>query len=417
MRALEWGLLAALVASVLALGGTPALAWSSVGVAVSALFLTALWRGALQDATVRRFLLWPAAFLVYTAVAITYSAVPARSVFYLSQWGVYFAGAFVAFVCMRSGGGALLRRGLVCLAAIESMYGLFQYLAGYHKIFWYQKTKYLEEATGTYLNHNHFAGLLTMALPPALAFGVPRLLGKKSSGLIYCGTAGLLLLGIVFSKSRMGIAAAFIALVCFGIYLARKTRRRIVLAWVVLLPIVTLAYGVWIGLGPVERRFADVARPGYLNTEGRLTIWKDTWTLVRQRPWFGWGPGTFPAVYPLARTEPSDLRWMEAHNDYLQFLCELGIVGFVLFFAPLFVLIALLMKKAWRQPYLDGRWEAALAASLIAVLAHCSMEFHLYVPANALLIMVLAGMGSGACSRGWPARSRAAHALSSQHSF
>ncbi len=390
-RALESGLAATATAAVCALGATPALAWSAAGAAASALLIAAIWTGALRDPQTRRFLLWPVAFLAYASLSLWYGAVPARTVFFLSQWGAYFSAAVVGFHVVRQGGGRILMRTLVWLASAEALFGLVQYLTGYRQVFWYQKTRYLDDATGTFINHNHFAGFLVLALGPALALGVARLLSRRPRGPLYLGAAALMLLAVVFSRSRMGLVAALATVAAFAVYVAVKTRRRTVTAAVVLIPLIVLAYASWIGLQPVTGRFAQMASP---ESEPRLVIWKDTWNLVKQRPWFGWGAGTFPAVYPLVRTEPSDLRWMEAHNDYLQVLCELGVAGVLLLFGPLIALAGRLARNALRAPVLEGRGQAAIAASLVGILLHEFTDFHLYVPANALWILLLAGMGA-----------------------
>jgi len=49
---------------------------------------------------------------------------------------------------------------LIALGAFEAFYGLVQYLTGWQQIFAYVKKYYLEDATGTYINRNHFAGFL-----------------------------------------------------------------------------------------------------------------------------------------------------------------------------------------------------------------------------------------------------------------
>jgi hypothetical protein len=51
----------------------------------------------------------------------------------------------------------------------EAFYGLIQYLTDWQQIFTYVKKFDLEEATGTYINRNHYAGLLEMILPFSLA--------------------------------------------------------------------------------------------------------------------------------------------------------------------------------------------------------------------------------------------------------
>ena len=54
---------------------------------------------------------------------------------------------------------------LVALGTFEAFYGMVQYLAGWQQIFTYVKKFDLEEATGTYINRNHYAGFLEMILP------------------------------------------------------------------------------------------------------------------------------------------------------------------------------------------------------------------------------------------------------------
>lgn len=386
MRWIEWALLAIAIGTTFALGGTPALAWSSAGAAVSLLAAIAWSRG--ESAGLAWFLRAPALLLVYAAIRIPWSEVPARSVYWVSLWISYVAAASVAFLCERRTGAAVLRYGLIGLAVCEAAYGLFQYLSGHQQIFWYVKTRYLEDATGTYLNHSHFAGLLTLAIGPTLAAAVTR----RSSAGLYWLAAVVLLLAVEFSRSRAGIVCALAAAVACGAYLAAITRRREVAAAVVLFLVATAGYGVWIGLDPVAHRFLFFERPGYLNEEGRLTIWRDTLRLVELRPWWGWGPGTFPAVYPLVRTEPSDLRWMEAHNDYLQITSELGLVGAAILFVPWWSLIGLLFVAAWRA---RDAWSGAIALSLAAVLVHSAVDFHLQVPANALWLAIVTGVAAG----------------------
>jgi len=65
---------------------------------------------------------------------------------------------------------------LVALGAFEALYGLVQYLTGWQRIFGYVKKYNLEEATGTYINRNHFAGFLEMVIP----FGVALVLFENA---------------------------------------------------------------------------------------------------------------------------------------------------------------------------------------------------------------------------------------------
>src|SRR5579863_5267251 len=65
---------------------------------------------------------------------------------------------------------SLLVTALVGLGTFEAGYGTVQYLTGWQRIFTYKKVHYTELATGTYINHDHFAGLLELTFP--FAFGL-----------------------------------------------------------------------------------------------------------------------------------------------------------------------------------------------------------------------------------------------------
>ena len=66
---------------------------------------------------------------------------------------------------------------LVTLGVAEAAYGVFQYLSGWQYIFTYAKRYYIYEATGTYINRNHFAGLLEMSI----SFVIARILVRSRS--------------------------------------------------------------------------------------------------------------------------------------------------------------------------------------------------------------------------------------------
>src|SRR3989441_10036323 len=61
---------------------------------------------------------------------------------------------------------------LLALGMFEALYGLIQYFTGWQQIFAYVKKFYLEDATGTYINRNHFAGLLEMTFPFTIALAL-----------------------------------------------------------------------------------------------------------------------------------------------------------------------------------------------------------------------------------------------------
>lgn len=68
------------------------------------------------------------------------------------------------------------------------------------------------------------------------------------------------------------------------------------------------------------------------NLGARAVLYRDTWTMARQRVVFGWGMGSYPTVFPLFNTQkPNSDRlpviYHDAHSDWLQSISEIGLVG------------------------------------------------------------------------------------------
>ena len=77
----------------------------------------------------------------------------------------------------------------------------------------------------------------------------------------------------------------------------------------------------------------------------------------------------------------------QAHDDYLQLLADLGIVGA----AILAALAGATVRAAFRGPFVASDptgWSLSLACagSLAAILLHSTADFNLYIPANALVV-------------------------------
>src|SRR5438046_8159476 len=150
---------------------------------------------------------------------------PYQTVSHLLLLVTYLTAFFLTvFLCRDRDAKKRLVFALVSLGAFEALYGLIQYLTGWQQIFAYVKKYYLEEATGTYINRNHFAGFLEMILPfvIVLALRWTYLLSKNTSGragtfrklvsrtelvsvVFWLFLAIVILAALVLSCSRLGI--------------------------------------------------------------------------------------------------------------------------------------------------------------------------------------------------------------------
>jgi len=324
-------------------------------------------------------------------------------------------------------GRSVLALGLIVLGTFEAGYGIVQYLTGYQKIFGFTKQFYTEEATGTYINHNHFAGLLELVIPFAAMMVFYNLQSRPGQGgaerwrgqpgrtgfdpriVFYAFIVILLLIGVVFSRSRMGIFSVLTGLILMGLLGLLGEGRRTWMVITLLVIACSMAYAVWIGIDPVVKRFELISPGGSENPYSRMSIWKQADGIRRDYPAVGTGLGTFPVAFRRYQTSLLELQVDHAHNDYLEVATDTGIAGAVLLFLPiLWLLIRMILAYAGaRNPYRRSVLLACIG-SIAALLVHSTMDFNLQIPANALLFAVVLGIGSKATISGAPSRSAAA---------
>jgi O-antigen ligase len=85
-----------------------------------------------------------------------------------------------------------------------------------------------------------------------------------------------------------------------------------------------------------------------------------------------------------------------AHNDYLQLLAELGVMGFAIGATLAFSVVRTAVRRAVGSRDPGARYFAvACAGALAAILVHSLADFNLYIPANAMLLVWIAGMTAG----------------------
>jgi len=308
---------------------------------------------------------------------------------------------------------SLLVRGLIYLGVAEAAYGTFQYLTGVQKIFAYTKQYYREDATGTYINHNHFAGLLELTLPFAAAsvFYFFQLWSESRRNMARrrapagAGSAGVLcvfysfvlvigLVGIIFSRSRGGILACTFSVVFMAVLAQLTIKRKAWMLGVFVLLICAAGYGIWIGLDPVLARFEEVRGANYFELEGRVPVWRDSLRLVRDYPLTGTGLGTFELSFRHYQTTMVSLDFDHAHNDYLELTSDTGLPGATLLFLPVLYLLIKMIgcflgdSRRYRRTVV-----LACVGSTVALLVHSVMDFNLQIPANALIFSVVLGIG------------------------
>ena len=405
---LTLGLLACLWTAALAFGGTLPLAWSAVEFLALLLMGALLWSGNWRDPALPFPWKAPALLLLFAAL----QSALVRPPFYLAREQflrlLVFACAFciAAALARDTVWRARLIYGLMALGLFEALYGLVQSIAGWQWIFTYKKIFYTVQATGTYINPNHFAGLLELIFPFSLVSALQRLdqlnlhshaaapsglpRSERLSALIFYSFATLLLFaGILLSRSRMGLLSVTLAALAMGLLWLSQSAQpgRLLLILVLLVAAVLLSF--WLGLGPLLSRYSSLD----IDFSTRLSVWKDSVVLIRSQPLLGTGLGTFADSFSQVQSTLLGRTVDHAHNDYLEFTVEWGLPGATLLFGLILWLFVRTTRASLRPAKSESHYLAlACSGSILALLVHSLADFNLQISANALLFSVILGL-------------------------
>jgi O-antigen ligase len=216
---------------------------------------------------------------------------------------------------------------------------------------------------GPFLSPNQYAAFIELILPLALV----RAASDARRTVLFALMAGAMYASVIASASRAGfvlasleiVAALALALGARGVTLHGIARVVAVLAaFIVLFTALVGWEALWNRLNRADP-FA-----------GRREMLDSTLDMIRDRPWTGFGLGTWSTVYPAYARYDDGLFANHAHNDWAQWTAEGG-----------FPFLALLLGIAvWSvRPALRSRW----GIGVIAVFLHCLVDYPLQKPALA----------------------------------
>jgi O-antigen ligase len=278
---------------------------------------------------------------------------------------------------------------------------------------------------GSFVNPNHFAGWLLMALPLAAGYALAKLHEDRqrfstlrqqvlwiaspaaNAIILVSGAVAIMALTLVFTLSRSGMISLIAALFVMGCVVARrselKSARRTTLAFLV--ATVITSFG-WVGVDRIAGEFL-YRDPGGLALGGRQLIWQDTTRIIRDFPLFGTGFNTYQTAM-LQYETPRDFSAVEAHSDYLQIVAEGGslLMAVVLVCTAIFVVG---VGRRFREQGSDhsGYWiRLGAVVGLLGIALQETVEFSLQIPGNAVLFCLLAAVALSDLRREPPAKPR-----------
>lgn len=277
---------------------------------------------------------------------------------------------------------------VIIFGALYAFFALAQALTSEGKFYWFYTPRFHGSIYGSYVNRDHYAGLMEMLVPFPLVVSMGHIFqgGKR----VLVAFAAVLMASTIFlSGSRGGMLSfAFEIVVFAALALSQRRNPRVALG---LLAVCVFILGllVFVGKGQVLSRLGNLG-PGI-----RWNISKDCLKMFSHRPVLGWGLGTFPTVYPSYRTFYTNLFVNEAHNDYAQLLVETGLLGFGLMIWFLVRLCRCVSPTSRRWEF---RWDGAVSLAALlgctGLLLHSFVDFNLQIPANAALFYVLCGLAA-----------------------
>ncbi|MBX7134658.1 MAG: tetratricopeptide repeat protein [Fimbriimonadaceae bacterium] len=295
-----------------------------------------------------------------------------------------------------------LAAALLLVCASESAFAAFQWSTDRTALFG-QKSDLQTMPFGSYVNHNNFAGLVSLGVPLAIAMamGDLRRSGRlEPRGLALMGLACGLTIMVLASGSRgaavaLGLGLSTLAWIA-GDLRRRKGPENHPRPW--LAPLAAAAGVLLISAlaipAPTRSRLVHLldltGSAGY-----RVDIGLASLRAFAHRPILGSGLGAFADAVASFKTGHGDVRSERAEADLIEFAVEGGLIllaGLILF-----------ARFAWKSAHHEmvnsrdrsGRWlRAGALASCLTMLFHSLFDFGFRIPANALAFAVLLGIAT-----------------------
>lgn len=301
-----------------------------------------------------------------------------------------------------------LAAGLVVLGALLAVIGLVQRVISPRVIYGFWVPEQGITPFGPFVNKNHFAGWMVMALPLVLGLAAGMMvrgsgraptwrarLGRLSrpetaASAMTLLAAFMMTVALLLTLSRSGIVSAAMTLAVAALVTPRFVRgqgRRLAIG----LALLALAAAVWAGTDRLADRFGEI---GSVGINDRAGMWTDTWRMAAASPVFGIGIRAYTRASFAFQSILPGLHVSAAHNDWLQLIAEGGLLVGI----PAAWLLVELVREGARRFRDHGRtadygtsyWiRAGAAGGLFGIGLQSLVEFSLQMPGNTILFALL----------------------------
>lgn len=299
---------------------------------------------------------------------------------------------------------------LTWLGVIMALVGIIQNALSNGHVYGFWVTSMGGNPFGPFVNRNHFAGWMMLALPLTTGLLCARLnramrhvspnwrdrllwfsSPQASQLLLLMATVMIMALALALAMSRAGIGGLVIVLLLLSAFALRRGQRshaRTALVAYALL-VVVVAVGA-VGADAIVARFQPAPETGWLD---RGNVWADAWGVAKLFPLAGTGLNTYGVTMLFFQTFNTSVHYAQAHNDYLQLLAE----GGALLAIPAAAILAFFIRDV-RRRFSEDRGSSAYwirvgaVTGLIAIALQEAVDFSLQMPANAALFAAICGI-------------------------
>lgn len=302
---------------------------------------------------------------------------------------------------------------LVAVCLISSTYAVFQFYNIEFK-FWARQGG-RGNIFSTFGNPNRYSGFVGAVIPAMVGYflavkGVRRYILGFVIPLTYTGimmtfTRGALLGVVVSLFCMLAVLIYFFKLRFFKKYL--KSTIYLLCVFIAITAIFSTKNPINYTPRTVVERAASAAAGQETSVRQRLMIWQISLLMTKDNPIIGKGVGTYKYHYlwyqgkffenPKNKDKLNLAVWArEAHNEYVQILAEMGMVGF---FFWLWLILAFFkgrytaLKKERDDHHLFFP-RLGLAMGALAILTHATVSFPLHIVPNGLLLFLLMGLAA-----------------------
>jgi hypothetical protein len=269
--------------------------------------------------------------------------------------------------------------------------------------FWAPVTRASNPAPlGPFVNRNDFATWLLLACPFVFGYAFARVESRLADGhratsriesladsrTLWLAASVCLMGGaLLASVSRSGLFGATAAILVFAVVSRRRLSGRGVGSMLLGVGLLIASAAMYANFTELMQRIGSTAPS---NFGGRLTVWRETLPMARDFIGAGLGVGAFERGMLFYQTTTRLIFINHAHNEYLQFVVE----GGLLLLVPAVIVMGAGFAGAARRLAQDTTpvfWiRAGAMSSMAAVAAQSIWDTGLRMPANAILFAIVA---------------------------